>query len=202
MKIGVYAIVHTASGKRYIGSSANISKRFGAHRRALRKGKHQNVHFQRAWDKYSEAAFDFQVVEECLRNACRPTEQRHLDGVDFDTLYNIARDAHRGTGKWGRLGKTNTPEHNRKIGDANRGKPNPRKGKTHDWGHKAGATWTKNWPYRVRAEHLDGRVLMFDSQGQAGTATGASRDSVKNIVNGRANRTLGGWTYCKVQKEV
>ncbi len=203
MRTGVYAITHTTSGKRYIGSSVNIPQRLNAHRRALRKGKHQNPHLQRAWEKYGEPSFEFEAVEACPPEACRVVEQQHLDAADPACLYNIAMDAHRGAGRWGRLGKTNTPEHNAKIGAANRGRPNPRKGKTHDWGHKAGATWVKNWPFQVRAEHLDGTVQMFDSVRLAAEGTGLKRKSVSNILNGwkGQTRTRTGWAFTKLPKE-
>jgi|APSaa5957512622_1039677.scaffolds.fasta_scaffold01421_17 group I intron endonuclease len=203
MKAGVYNITHLASGKRYIGSSVDIPSRFRAHRRMLRKGKHQNVHLQRAWDKYGEAAFTFHPVESCFPESCRNVEQRHLDAANPDGIFNIALDAHRGAGRWGRLGKKNTPEHRAKISVANRGRPSHRKGKTHGWGHKAGATQIENLPFRIRAEHLDGAVLMFDSVRLAAEGTGLKRKSVSNILNRwkGQTQTRTGWGFTKIPKE-
>lgn len=61
---GVYAIVHVASGKRYVGSSGrSFSIRFRDHHRALRKGRHHSGYLQQAWDKHGESAFEFRIEE-------------------------------------------------------------------------------------------------------------------------------------------
>jgi len=61
---GVYIIRNLKNGKSYIGSSVNMHKRWQAHRQRARKGTHHSVLFQRAWDKYGEDSFLFDVVEE------------------------------------------------------------------------------------------------------------------------------------------
>lgn len=62
--IGVYKITNTVDGKVYIGSSAvDIDCRWSTHRALLRTGKHYNRHLQRAWNKYGESVFTFEVVE-------------------------------------------------------------------------------------------------------------------------------------------
>jgi group I intron endonuclease len=62
--IGVYKITNTVDGKVYIGSTAtDMDTRWTTHRSALRGGKHYNAHLQRAWNKYGESAFTFEVVE-------------------------------------------------------------------------------------------------------------------------------------------
>ena len=202
-QVGVYAIINKVSGRRYIGSSVDIPARFRAHRRVLLRGEHPNRHLQRAWDYYGESVFQFLVLELCQPEDCRVREQWHFDNSEPDSLYNIALDAHRGAGKWGRLGKTNSPEHNAKIGEANRGRPNPRKGQTHNWGYKAGATQVAALSYRIRAEHLDGRVLVFDSVRLAAMGTGLKRKSVSNILNGWKGQTRSrtGWAFTKLPKE-
>ncbi|MCR4299295.1 MAG: GIY-YIG nuclease family protein, partial [Gallionella sp.] len=63
MNSGIYKIEHTTSGKVYIGSAADLVKRFSTHRVALRKSKHPNSKLQRAWNKYGEAEFMFSIIE-------------------------------------------------------------------------------------------------------------------------------------------
>ena len=63
MKSGIYEIVNTTNGKRYVGSAVDIKGRFRHHRHHLRKGNHRNIHLQRAWNKYGESAFGFDVLE-------------------------------------------------------------------------------------------------------------------------------------------
>jgi len=195
---GVYAIV-CSNGRQYVGSSTTIVKRLQTHRRVLRQGKHPNRHLQRAWDKYGIGAFQFRVLARCPKDQVRAAEQQVFDQADWDTLFNFAKDAHRGAGRWGRLGKTNSPEHNAKIGASNRGRPSPRKGKTHDWGRKIGDAQLDHHP-DVRASHLDGRVQVYRSVRLAAEGTGHKRKVVSNILNGWASRTRSGWTFEKIAR--
>lgn len=61
---GIYQILHVVSGKRYVGSSLDVAKRWSDHRKRLRRGTHYSKYLQRAWDKYGESAFKFEVLEE------------------------------------------------------------------------------------------------------------------------------------------
>ena len=60
---GIYAIVHIASGRRYVGSAQNVNGRFRSHRYMLRKGIHHSVKLQRAWKKYGPEAFSWTIIE-------------------------------------------------------------------------------------------------------------------------------------------
>lgn len=78
--IGVYCIINTVTGKRYIGSaSRSIKERWALHRRALRRGDHHSTYLQRSWNKYGEAAFEFVVLEECKVEDCINREQYWID---------------------------------------------------------------------------------------------------------------------------
>lgn len=59
----IYKIRNLINGKFYVGSSVDVRVRFQTHRRNLRKGKHHCQPLQRAWDKYGEECFKFEVVE-------------------------------------------------------------------------------------------------------------------------------------------
>ena len=60
---GVYQIRCIPTGKIYVGSAVNLSKRQRDHVNSLRQGDHENVYLQRAWDKYGEENFEFTVLE-------------------------------------------------------------------------------------------------------------------------------------------
>lgn len=60
---GIYIITNTESGKVYVGSSVDLRRRQAQHRSRLQRGKHDNSHLQRAWDKYGAGAFRFMVCE-------------------------------------------------------------------------------------------------------------------------------------------
>lgn len=62
-KSGVYEIRNTTNNKRYIGSSKDLAERFRRHKRDLRRGKHHSRYLQRAWNKYGEEAFVFNLLE-------------------------------------------------------------------------------------------------------------------------------------------
>lgn len=66
-RIGVYAIRHVKSGRRYIGGSTDIVSRYTFHRFGLRRGTHKNKNLQVAWDRYGEAAFVFEIAELCSK---------------------------------------------------------------------------------------------------------------------------------------
>ena len=50
----VYALVYEPTGKMYIGSSANVVKRFRVHISQLRHGKHPVVDLQADFDRHGE----------------------------------------------------------------------------------------------------------------------------------------------------
>jgi group I intron endonuclease len=79
MTSGVYAIVNKENGKRYIGSSTCIERRWKEHRRNLRYNKHHSSYLQNAWNKYGEHNFDFVVIQECSIESLLIYEQFYLD---------------------------------------------------------------------------------------------------------------------------
>lgn len=81
MNCGIYEIVHAASGRRYIGSSKDIGRRWGEHRRQLRRGVHHAPHLQHAWSKHGAEAFSFRVLLVCSREMLAFYEQSLLDGM-------------------------------------------------------------------------------------------------------------------------
>ena len=60
-KSGIYFIVCKATGRFYVGSAADLHMRRRSHWTSLRGGKHGNKYLQRAWRRYGEANFEFQV---------------------------------------------------------------------------------------------------------------------------------------------
>jgi|694.fasta_scaffold103998_3 group I intron endonuclease len=65
-KCGVYVITNTVDGRVYVGSTAkSFRRRWSRHVSLLKKGKHENGFLQRAWDKYGEQSFKFEILELC-----------------------------------------------------------------------------------------------------------------------------------------
>ncbi len=59
---GVYSILCVKTGKRYIGCSKWVETRMKDHKSDLKRGKHINIHLQRAWEAYGEEYFVFEVL--------------------------------------------------------------------------------------------------------------------------------------------
>lgn len=91
MKTGIYEIRNIENNYRYIGSAQNFNRRKSGHFSLLRRGKHYNIHLQRAFDKYGEASFIFNVLENCSEEDLIIREQWYFD--NFNPEYNIAPTA-------------------------------------------------------------------------------------------------------------
>jgi hypothetical protein len=95
MKSGIYVIKNIANNKVYVGSAVNIDKRWQIHKYDLAKGKHHSCLLQRAWDKYGEENFKFEIIEE-VKNPehLLSYEQVYLDyykSYENDRGYNICK---------------------------------------------------------------------------------------------------------------
>lgn len=114
MTSGIYSIVNMVNGRRYIGSATYLSHRQNDHRRSLRNGTHTNRHLQRAWDKYGESAFAFEVLEECKIQYLVEREQWWMDVVRPD--YNLVPRA------GSNLGMNHTEEARHRMSEATKGR--------------------------------------------------------------------------------
>ena len=71
MTSGVYQITEVSTGRKYIGSSVTIEKRWYRHLWSLRHGAHPNRFLQRVFDKGGEAGLSFSVLEETADTLAR-----------------------------------------------------------------------------------------------------------------------------------
>ena len=85
---GIYEILNTANGKRYIGSAVNIARRRVLHLWHLRRGTHTNAHLQAAWNKYDADVFVCKPLLICVPKDLIPYEQRCFDA--YKPEYNKA----------------------------------------------------------------------------------------------------------------
>jgi group I intron endonuclease len=93
---GVYQILCKPTGKFYIGSTVNLRGRWSGHCCSLRRGNHQNIFLQRAWDKYGAACFEFSVLELVDVSCLLTAEQAWIDKTrcaDRRVGFNISRIA-------------------------------------------------------------------------------------------------------------
>jgi len=118
---GVYRIRNKLDDMRYIGSTNDFGNGWISRQQALRRGVYHNIRLQRAWNKYGEENFVFEVEEEVKgdRKALLAVEQVYLDeGFRLGILYNTAKIA----GHSSFAGKHHTEEAKQKNRIAHLGK--------------------------------------------------------------------------------
>lgn len=109
---GVYAIEQIGTTRVYIGSSADISSRWYAHRRELKAGTHHSSFLQNAWAKHGPDAFMFRVLDECHPSELLDREQEYIDALR--PVFNVNPLAR------SRLGSHNTEEVREKMREIHR----------------------------------------------------------------------------------
>lgn len=63
MASAIYAIVNQVTRDMYVGSAVAVSRRWNAHRNLLSKQRHYNLKLQRAYNKYGDKAFDWEIIQ-------------------------------------------------------------------------------------------------------------------------------------------
>ena len=89
---GIYKIQNTIDNKVYIGQSINCETRFQHHLKTLKGNYHYNKYLQRAWNKYGESKFTFEIIEECTEEQLNERELfwiNQYDGMDSILNYNL-----------------------------------------------------------------------------------------------------------------
>ena len=143
--IGIYKIENLINGKVYIGQTKEkFQRRYWLHRWKLREGTHDNSYLQRAWDKYGEENFKFEVVEILSKEEIDDREKFWIkkykdlgmcysiqDGGQPECLNQyISPEIRKRTGEKNRqrmLGSKLSEETKKKMSDARKGKHIDRK---------------------------------------------------------------------------
>jgi group I intron endonuclease len=93
--IGVYQIKNTITDYIYVGSSANIERRWTTHRYYLKRGTHKNDLLQAAWNEYGLELFNWSILHSVGTIVeARELEQKLLDQIkcEFIPTYNLCFD--------------------------------------------------------------------------------------------------------------
>lgn len=87
---GIYKIVNKINMKVYIGQSINIKQRWKDHIRVLNQNKSRCTLLQRAWNKYGEENFSFEILELCTEDMLDEIEIKYINIYDsISNGYNI-----------------------------------------------------------------------------------------------------------------
>ena len=117
---GIYKITCVPTGKVYIGQSCDIYNRWYMHKWELNKQKHVNKYFQRAWNKYEENAFVFEIIEFCDEAVIDDKEKYYINfyqSTDRNKGFNLDSG--------GNLNKKHSQETKEKIRQAQLGEKSP-----------------------------------------------------------------------------
>jgi group I intron endonuclease len=89
---GIYKIINIVNGKVYVGCASNIRTRVNGHLYNLRRNNHPNNYLQKAWIKYGEESFIFEILDQCSINELHLKEHywvTKLNCLDRSTGYNL-----------------------------------------------------------------------------------------------------------------
>ena len=114
MNCGVYEISNSINRHRYIGSSVNVDRRWQDHKSQLRGGYHHSTYLQRAWNKYGEDNFKFNILFYAEKEHIHMFEQMALDKLS--PKYNMSESANAPM-----LGRHHSMESRKKISEAAKG---------------------------------------------------------------------------------
>lgn len=112
---GVYKITNNINNKVYIGQSINIKNRWKDHINALNREDSSCTLLQRAWKKYKQENFSFEILELCSESELDDVEIKYIEFYDaIRNGYNIELG--------GNKNKHLSDETKKKIGNSNRGR--------------------------------------------------------------------------------
>lgn len=85
---GIYKITNNVNGKIYIGQSINIKTRWKDHINTLNRQNSHSILLQRAWNKYGEENFSFEILELCTEDMLDEAEVKYIE------LYNACNNGY------------------------------------------------------------------------------------------------------------
>lgn len=143
----IYIIKCFKNKKIYVGSSADVNRRLRGHLSNLKSNIHENVILQRAFNKYGEDAFSFEILETCLSHEDMLSREQYWINTFSATKdkdgYNMRPVSGSNLGfkhtpeakekiRQARLNKKHTPETKAKIAAKNAGNKNAKGAKYTD----------------------------------------------------------------------
>ena len=186
LKSGIYKITCSENNKVYVGQAINIQDRWKTHIQCLNRNKHHNIHLQRAWNKYGENNFKFDVIEYCEKEDLNDKEIYWIKELSsFKNGYN------RTLGGGGILGRKYTKEEIEKR----TGKNNPFYRKKHKDGWLKMVLSASNAITSKPVIQIDSNsgeiISRYDSMSEASRVFGISPTAIQLCVEGKNKRACG-----------
>lgn len=152
----IYKIVNIGNRDFYIGSSIRPLIRKNTHFNDLKKGKHPNQHLQRAWNKYGEENFNFEIIDYCSRDQILNKEQYYIDTLN--PSYNICKKA------YSTLGRTASEETKLKMRESQLGRKHKEESKLKVGLAHKGRKHSKEFGLNI-SNRQKKRILQYDLEG-------------------------------------
>ena len=86
---GIYKITNLVTGKMYIGSTTNYTKRCENHMSLLRTGKHKNTALQEDVIEYGLKNFKFEMIQEYQNISTDDLKRREMLEIEYRGLENL-----------------------------------------------------------------------------------------------------------------
>jgi group I intron endonuclease len=145
---GIYCIENLVNGKRYVGQSDNIYRRFKDHLNQLKGNRHKTIDLQNDWNIFGEQNWNFWIVEKCENDQNLRYDMEiyyinelksHISQNGYNTSWGgsatfkgmIHTEKAKETIRQSRLGTKQSEESNRKNSESNMGEKNGFYGKNH-----------------------------------------------------------------------
>jgi len=219
-KCGIYKITNVVNQKIYIGGSRAIYNRWTGHKCTLRKSQHRNEHLQRAWSKYGEQNFKFQIILECTAEEINKEETRLIQ--EHQTLnrnygYNIdaGGDSHNQSEETkekirkSTTGRKHTKESKRKMSEIRKGISFSKehcdsisRAKTGKGNHNYGKHFSEEHRKKISKAHL-GKLASEETRlklSEAKTGTKASEETRNKISRALLGTIRSEETKSKISK--
>lgn len=140
---GVYKITNIINWKVYIGQSINMINRWKDHIHALNRNDSKCALLQRAWNKYGQENFSFEILELCTEEQLDEIEIKYIEMYDAfnpEKGYNIEPGGNKNKHlseetkqrlRESHLGKRHTEETKHKMSESRAGEGNGMYGRYH-----------------------------------------------------------------------